>query len=114
MSVPPRSRGTIQSAAVPGWDLQGQCFGRRLFMRILAGPVPAIAMMLASAPAQAQTYDPNYPICLQTYGRAGNYIDCRYTSIVQCRLSASGRAAQCVTNPYFVGANSGSWKRQRL
>ena len=114
MSVPLRSRGIIKSATVARWDLQGRCFGRRLFMRILAMLVLAIAVMLAAAPAQAQTYDPNYPICLQTFGRAGNYIDCGYTSMVQCRLSASGGAAQCVTNPYFVGANSGSRKRQRL
>ena len=60
-----------------------------------------IAMMLVAAPAEAQTYDPNYPICLQTYGRAGNYIACRYTSMAQCRMSAWGTAAQCIANPYF-------------
>ena len=68
-------------------------------MRTLAGLVLAIIMTLAAAPTQAQTYDPNYPICLQTFGRAGNYISCGYTSMDQCRLSASGRAAQCITNP---------------
>ena len=82
-------------------------------MRTLAKPVLAIAMTLAAAPAQAQTYDPNYPICLQTYGRAGNTIACGYTSMVQCRMSASGRAAQCITNPYFAGANSGRARRQQ-
>jgi hypothetical protein len=64
-------------------------------MRTLTGLVVAIALMLAAAPAQAQTYDPAYPICLQTFGRNGNAISCGYTSMVQCRLSASGRAAQC-------------------
>ena len=81
-------------------------------MRTLARLVLAIAMMLAAAPAQAQTYDPNYPICLQTFGRNGSTISCSYTSMVQCRMSASGRAAQCVTNPYFAGANSGRARRQ--
>src|SRR4051794_22357156 len=38
-------------------------------MRTLAMPVLAVAMMLAAPSAQAQTYDPNYPICLQTFGR---------------------------------------------
>jgi hypothetical protein len=83
-------------------------------MRTLAGLVLAIAVMLAAAPARAQTYDPNYPICLQTFGRNGNTIACGYTSMGQCRLSASGRAAQCVTNPYFAGANSGRTRRQHL
>ena len=41
----------------------------------------------------------------------GNYIACGYTSMAQCALSASGRAAQCVVNPYFAGANSGRSRR---
>ena len=82
-------------------------------MHTLARPVLALAMTLAAASAQAQTYDPNYPICLQTFGRNGGYIACGYTSMEQCRLSASGRAAQCITNPYFAGPNSGRTRRQQ-
>jgi hypothetical protein len=81
-------------------------------MRILAKLVLATAMTLAAASAQAQTYDPNYPICLQSYG-PGGYISCGYTSMGQCGMSASGRSAQCITNPYFVGLNSGPTRRQR-
>ena len=81
-------------------------------MRILARLVLAIAMTLAAASAQAQTYDPNYPICLQTYGRAGGYISCSYTSMGQCGLTASGRSAQCITNPYFAGPDPGRTRRQ--
>jgi hypothetical protein len=81
-------------------------------MRTLAKPVLALAMTLAAASVQAQTYDPDYPVCLQTFGRAGNTISCSYTSMGQCRLSAWGRAAQCITNPYFVGANPGRSRRQ--
>jgi hypothetical protein len=81
-------------------------------MRTLARLVLATATTLAAASAQAQTYDPNYPICLQTFGRNGNTISCGYTSMVQCGWSASGRAAQCITNPYFAGANSGRTRRQ--
>jgi Protein of unknown function (DUF3551) len=81
-------------------------------MRTLAGPALLIAMTLAAASVRAQTYDPNYPICLQTFGRNGNYIACGYISMDQCRWSASGRAAQCITNPYFAGMNSGRTRRQ--
>jgi hypothetical protein len=81
-------------------------------MRTLAGLVVTIAMTLAAASAQAQTYDPNYPVCLQTFGRFGNTISCSYTSMVQCGWSASGRAAQCIANPYFAGANPGRTRRQ--
>ena len=56
-------------------------------------------------PAAAQTYDPAYPVCLQAYGLAGNNIDCSYTSLPQCRATASGLSAQCVINPYFARAH---------
>jgi hypothetical protein len=81
-------------------------------MRTLARPVLALALTLAAASAQAQTYDPNYPVCLQTFGRFGNAISCGFTSMAQCGWSASGRAAQCITNPYFAGTNAGRTRRQ--
>jgi hypothetical protein len=62
----------------------------------------AAGAMLATVPASAQTYDPSYPVCLHVYGKI-SYYECRYTSIPQCNLSASGRAAQCVVNPYYAG-----------
>ena len=71
-------------------------------MRMLAGTMLAMGATFIAAPACAQTYDPNYPICLQTYGIDGGYIDCSFTSQAQCAASASGRAAQCLTNPYFA------------
>jgi hypothetical protein len=72
-------------------------------MRAITGSILAVVALLAAAPARAQTYDPAYPICLQVYGIVGGYIACRYVSMDQCRLSASGRAAQCIVNPYFAG-----------
>jgi Protein of unknown function (DUF3551) len=72
-------------------------------MRLSVRMILTIGTILAVTPARAQTYDPSYPVCLQAYGRAGDYIACRYTSMAQCQVSASGRAAQCITNPYFFG-----------
>ncbi|WP_283806465.1 DUF3551 domain-containing protein [Bradyrhizobium neotropicale] len=60
----------------------------------------AIGTLLASGHALAQTYDPRYPVCMQIYGPVG-YLDCRYTSLQQCRYLAVGRSATCVENPYF-------------
>jgi hypothetical protein len=60
-------------------------------MRIPALAVLAIAAASAAAPAQAQTYDPNYPVCLHVYGRI-SYYECTYTSLPQCNMSASGRS----------------------
>ena len=73
-------------------------------MRILALAIFAIAATAAAAPAQAQTYDPNYPVCLHVYGRI-TYYECSSTSLPQCNMSASGRSAQCVINPYYAHAS---------
>lgn len=64
----------------------------------------ASAAVLAAAPSQAQTYDPNFPVCLQVYAPRGGYIDCSFTSLPQCQATASGRAAQCYANPFFAQA----------
>ena len=73
-------------------------------MRILALAILAIGAASAAAPAQAQTYDPNFPVCLHVYGRI-SYYDCTYYTLPQCNASASGRSAQCVINPYFAHAS---------
>ena len=72
-------------------------------MRILTLAPLVIGTLIAVAPVSAQTYSPDYPVCLHVFGPA-TYFDCRYTSIAQCNLSASGRAAQCVVNPYRANA----------
>ena len=74
-------------------------------VRIPALVILTVAMVLAATPAHAQTYDPAYPVCLHKYGPA-TYYECRYTSLPQCNASASGRAAQCVINPYFASAQA--------
>jgi hypothetical protein len=81
---------------------------RRLFLATMAIGAASIA-----GPAAAQTYAPGYPVCLHVYGPA-TYYECRYTSLPQCNASASGRAAQCVINPYFAGAEEpAGYRRHR-
>ena len=82
-------------------------------MRIPALAILTIAPILTAAPARAQTYDPDYPVCLQVYANYGGYIQCRYTSLAQCAVSASGRSARCVVNPYFAGARAPAGPRHR-
>jgi hypothetical protein len=67
----------------------------------------AIGALLAAAPAYAQTFDPRYPVCMHVYtggirGGGGDYYDCSFTSLPQCRATASGRAASCDLNPYYA------------
>ncbi len=74
-------------------------------MRVPALTMLATAAILsAAAPAQAQTYDPSYPVCLHVYAADGDYFECAYTSLPQCAATASGRSAECVVNPYFARA----------
>src|SRR5712675_2664524 len=85
---------------------------REILMRILALAILAIGTV-SIGPAAAQTYDPAYPVCLHKYGPA-TYYECRYTSLPQCNASASGRAAQCVINPYFASAEEpAGYRRHR-
>ena len=73
-------------------------------MRIPISAILMIATVLTAVPARAQTYDPAYPVCLQIYqGWNDYYFECAYTSLPQCNASASGRAAQCIVNPYYAG-----------
>jgi hypothetical protein len=64
-----------------------------------------------TTPAMAQTYDPNYPVCIQTYSIGGGYIDCSFTSMPQCKATASGRGGQCLDNPYFAPRGRAAQRR---
>jgi len=63
----------------------------------------ALAAVLPAGSAKAQLYDPTYPVCMHVFGDLeGERMDCIFTSLAQCAASASGRAATCLVNPYFV------------
>ena len=71
-------------------------------MRILYALL-TLAAIATVEPASAQTYGQGYPVCLHVYGPV-TYYECGYSSIAQCNATASGRAAQCVPNPYLAHA----------
>lgn len=80
-------------------------FPRIFASRASLALIVASGALLAAAPAQAQTFDPRYPVCMRVYsganGGGGEWYDCSFTSIPQCRATASGRAATCDLNPYY-------------
>jgi hypothetical protein len=90
-------------------------------MKLPSAPATATALAILAAtialpaPAGAQTYDPSYPVCLQVYqgGIADFYFECHYRTMAQCQATASGRAAQCVVNPYYGGPKPKRSKRQQ-
>jgi hypothetical protein len=74
-------------------------------MRTLFWTILGSAVLLAAAPAAAQTYDPRYPVCLQRWEWGGStYFECSFSSWDQCRAAASGLPAMCLNNPYWQGA----------
>jgi hypothetical protein len=82
-------------------------------MRVATLAILSAATILTAAPVRAQTYDPAYPVCLQVYqGFNDYYFECAYTSLPQCNASASGRAAQCIVNPYYAGRKTASPPRR--
>jgi hypothetical protein len=76
-------------------NVQGRWFGGILAGAMLGG------VLIAMTPASAQTYDPKYPVCMTLTEWGGPHIDCSFTSIPQCKETATGRAAECNVNPYY-------------
>jgi hypothetical protein len=96
------------------WRPDGPHIRKEILMRIPALAILTIGAALTATPAAAQTYDPRYPVCLQIYqGFVDYYFECAYTSLPQCQMSASGRAAQCVVNPYYTGTRKPPRQRDR-
>lgn len=82
------------------------------------GLILTAGVLLAAAPSHAQTFDPRYPVCMHVYsgasGGGGDWYDCSFISLPQCRATAMGRAATCDLNPYYpVSAPSPRRSRSR-
>jgi Protein of unknown function (DUF3551) len=76
-------------------------------MRILAVAILTIGTVSVARPAQAQKYDPAFPVCMYVIEWGGSpHYNCSFTTMDQCRASASGRGLTCDPNPYYVGATA--------
>jgi Protein of unknown function (DUF3551) len=76
-----------------------------IVVRLLVPAIVVIGALLASRPASAQTYDPSYPVCMHVYGvLQGDRIECSFTTLAQCAVTASGLPATCLINPNYVDA----------
>jgi hypothetical protein len=76
-------------------SVQAKWFGAILASAMLGGA------LVSATSASAQTYDPKYPVCMTLTEWGGPHIDCSFTSIPQCKETATGRAAACNVNPYY-------------
>ena len=77
-------------------------------MRVPVLVILAIAMASAAAPARAQTYSPNFPVCLRVFGPA-NYFECRYSSLAQCAASIQASASRREQRPARAIALAMRW-----
>jgi hypothetical protein len=75
-----------------------------MVMRALRSAILATVVAFAAVSADAQTYAPGYPVCLQAYTIDGEHIECAFASMAQCQVSAAGRGASCMANPYYGGS----------
>jgi hypothetical protein len=74
-------------------------------MRSLALTILTMGIVLTAGSAQAQRYDPAYPVCLNVVSHGTTpYYRCSYVTIDQCRAFANGQS--CSLNPYYVGATA--------
>ena len=81
-------------------------------MRTLALTILTTGIVLTTGPAQAQRYDPAYPVCLNVVSRGMTpYYRCSYTTMEQCRASANGQ--MCSLNPYYAGAAASGRRNNR-
>jgi hypothetical protein len=87
---------------------------KEILMRIPALAILTIFAALTAAPAEAQTFGGNYPVCIQMYLRDGaRNIECRFTSMEQCQATASGLSATCLLNPYARESREPAYPPQR-
>jgi len=75
-------------------------------MRDSFGTALIFGALIVATPSHAQTFDPGYPVCMHVYsgasGGGGDWYDCSFTSLPQCRATAAGRSASCDLNPYYA------------
>ena len=71
----------------------------------------AIVILLAASGLSALVTNPamafgtRYPFCLQSDEWPG-LSNCTFTSMAQCRATASGRRMTCIANPFYKGRRS--------
>ena len=70
-------------------------------LRLLLLPLALGAIFIAAdaSPARAEV---DYPYCMRVYTLGDFYNDCSYSTMAQCRMSASGRTAECYRDPFYA------------
>jgi len=76
--------------------------------KIVFATFAILAVGAASNAKAAPAWDPKYAVCMQTYeGISYTTTECDFDTMAQCQMSASGRSAGCIANPYYQGPPPG-------
>lgn len=99
------SIGTVEHLlrCEPAREVQttGSAAGALIMMRALPLLFIVGIIMSAPAPAAAQRFGGNAPVCLQKWEWGGaSSIRCQYSTWEECKASAAGLSAMCLQNPY--------------
>jgi hypothetical protein len=104
----------LEMVCLPGYAGAMTSIHREIRMRIPVLAILTLLAVLSAVPAKAQTYGGNFPVCLQIYLRDGaRNIECSYSSMEQCRATASGLSAMCLINPYYANAREPAYRQPR-
>jgi hypothetical protein len=87
-----RSRREFSSRAMAG----ALSYKTRLIA--LTALLALASVFIAAPPARAESY----PVCLA--GGENNALQCEYSNLEQCRVTASGGLGYCVMNPAYTDA----------
>jgi hypothetical protein len=82
-------------------------------MRILALAILTTTTVLTAAPAPAQTFSPDYPVCRYAYRWGGSDAECAYTTMAQCTQSGAALGGTCMVNPNYARATAPAARRTR-
>jgi hypothetical protein len=79
-------------------------------MHARASTILGIWVVLIATPVLGAggRYDPDYAVCMEVVDTTGGRLECRYTSIEQCRQFTFGAGGTCFNNPGYVPRPAGA------
>jgi uncharacterized protein DUF3551 len=95
---------SIEQCRQGTYGTSGNCFKNPSYVPRPAEAIPAeTEPVVAAKPGRSKgQYDPDYPVCMETYGMDGSRIDCFFTSMEQCKFGSTGTAGMCYKNPFYL------------
>lgn len=103
--IPPSTDWGILSGAESDGMIESTSKTKEARMRVFAFIVLGATILALAPAATAQRHDPRFQFCMER-GRSGrsSTVECRFNTMHQCRMTASGLRARCFENPFWRGS----------